>query len=108
MKPNSLLRLGTVASFVVLLTAFVCYRAGAFSRFMESNASPVKTIMPSSKLHTIVIDPSAESPDVQPPTTSQERPSKTTERARTLMSGTKSEEQPVIVLPPGRVVAPEQ
>jgi EF hand len=90
MKPNAPVKLAAVASSVLLLAAFVSYRAGAFSRLMESTAPPAKSMMPSSKLQTLVVAPSSGTPDAKPPATSQEPPLKSTERARTLIGGSKS------------------
>jgi hypothetical protein len=95
-----LLKLAAVASSVLLLAAFVSYRAGAFSRLMESPASPVRTMMPSTKLHTIKLAPSAETPAAQPPAPPQELPSKATERTRTLLPGSKSEERLIAIQGP--------
>jgi hypothetical protein len=110
MNPKSLLKMATVASSVLLLGAFVSYRAGAFNRLVETSAPPADsgtrpsaeeklsdgapqpdpTIMSSSKSMIIHVPPSFNTRVAKPPDTAQQSPPKTTERERTLMPGSKA------------------
>jgi hypothetical protein len=39
-RPNLLIRLGVLASSIILLAGFIGYRAGAFDRFVTKSAAP--------------------------------------------------------------------
>jgi hypothetical protein len=39
-QPNAFLKAAVLLSSVLLLSAFVCYRAGAFDRFLKNSAPP--------------------------------------------------------------------
>jgi hypothetical protein len=90
MKPLSFLKLAAVASSVLLLVGFVCYRAGVFSRLLHSDPPYADSLMGSSKSKVFIVPPSPDTlsdPNVAP---SEEAPQKDTESKRTLMIGSKS------------------
>ena len=109
MKPNAVVKLAIVANSILLLAAFVSYRAGAFSGLIQSSANPdavtnphiVKNgqdgsekpergLMRSSKSGVISL-PMPETLDTQPPATPDRLPPKTMERKRTFLPGPKAD-----------------
>jgi hypothetical protein len=87
---NALLKLAAVASSVVLLAGFVCYRAGAFRRLLQTDPPHADSLMGSSKSKVLIVPPSPDTPSDRPPAPSQEPASRATESKRTMMSGSKS------------------
>jgi len=83
---NSLLKVAAVASSVLLLSGFVCYRAGAFGWLVANT-----TIMSGSKSTFNVVDAALPAtPGDQAPATVQQPPAGATQSVRVIMSGTKS------------------
>jgi hypothetical protein len=104
-QPNSLLKLATVVSSVLLAGGFVAYRVGAFNSLMGTSASPADsessptstvgdestgehpapTILPGSKSF-VISSPTL----VQDDTPADAKPPATTKPVRIIMSGSKS------------------
>src|SRR6266851_2381014 len=119
-QPNAFLKAAVLLSSVLLLSAFVCYRAGAFDRFLKNSAPPAdsavdalpqgnlsddstsegtdgdRTIMYSSK--SIIVRDSTRIHTRFAPNTAQAQPvappeppaPRPTERERTIFPGSKS------------------
>jgi len=75
-RPNLLLKLAALSTSIILVAAFVSYRAGAFDRFFKSNAAPVdpgtapdgfNTMIYSSKSAEIIPPPAGQATDSAPP-----------------------------------------
>jgi hypothetical protein len=90
MKPIALLKQATIASSVLLVAGFVCYRAGAFSWLSDPRARSVDSGTDSTREKNVAADPNSDSGTVpqayvQP-----------TEGDRTLIGSSKS-----LVISPG-------
>jgi hypothetical protein len=73
-KPNAFLKAAVLLSSVLLLSAFVCYRAGAFDRFLKNSAPPTDSAVDALPQENLSDDSTTEGTDAD----------------RTMMSSSKS------------------
>jgi hypothetical protein len=90
-QPSLLTKVAAVVSSVLLASGGIAYYAGAFNPLIGPSVQPaeVRTIS-SSKSKDLGESVSPDKSDAQDPDENQQTPTKTTERERTLLSGSKS------------------